>query len=179
MALEATMFSPEQAKGLSMVFLQGISTEVPTTRRVLAAMPEGRLDFKLGDKGRTAGELMWHIVRSEEWFARGVAAGDFSADGAEGPPPATVAEILAYYDAHVPAAVDKLHALTGEQLAAPVNFFNVFHLPLVLYMDFWAKHTVHHRGQLSTYLRAMNARVPDIYGGSADEPFQMPAATGA
>jgi uncharacterized damage-inducible protein DinB len=51
----------------------------------------------------------------------------------------------------------------------------VFNLPLVLYMDFWIKHTVHHRGQLSMQLRAMNARVPDIYGGSADEPFAMPA----
>jgi hypothetical protein len=56
-----------------------------------------------------------------------------------------------------------------------VSFFNVFNLPLVLYMDFWIKHTVHHRGQLSMHLRAMNARVPDIYGGSADEPFAMPA----
>jgi uncharacterized damage-inducible protein DinB len=41
--------------------------------------------------------------------------------------------------------------------------------------DFWIKHTVHHRGQLSMQLRAMNAHVPDIYAGSADEPFQMPA----
>jgi uncharacterized damage-inducible protein DinB len=45
----------------------------------------------------------------------------------------------------------------------------------VLYLDVWMHHTIHHRGQLSTYLRAMNARVPDIYGGSADEQFEMPA----
>jgi hypothetical protein len=63
----------------------------------------------------------------------------------------------------------------GEKLAAFVNFFNAFNLPLVLYMDFWIKHTVHHRGQLSMHLRAMNAHVPDIYGGSADEPFGKPA----
>jgi len=60
-----------------------------------------------------------------------------------------------------------------------VSFFNVFNLPAVLYMDFWIKHTVHHRGQLSTYLRAMNAHVPGIYGGSADEPFQMPGGAGS
>jgi hypothetical protein len=75
----------------------------------------------------------------------------------------------------VPPIADKIGALSGEKLAAPANFFNVFNLPLVLYMDFWIKHTVHHRGQLSMQLRAMNARVPDIYGGSADEPFAMPA----
>jgi uncharacterized damage-inducible protein DinB len=169
------MFTPEQAKGLSMVFLQGLGTEVPTTRRVLAAVPEAQLDFKLGEKGRTARELMWHLIRGEEWFANGIAAVDFSADAAEGPAPATAAEIVAYYDQHVPEAVEKLHALSGEQLAKSVNVFNVFNLPLVLYIDFWIKHTVHHRGQLSAYLRAMNAHVPDIYGGSADEPFQMPA----
>jgi len=159
-----------------MVFLQGLSTEVPTTRRVLAAMPEGQLDFKLGDKGRTARELMWHIVRSEEWFGRSLAAGDFSDTSGDGPAPTTKAEILDHYDKNVPKVVESLHAVTGEQWAKPLNFFNVFNLPAVLYMDFWAKHTVHHRGQLSAYLRAMNAHVPDIYGGSADEPFQMPAA---
>jgi uncharacterized damage-inducible protein DinB len=169
------MFTPEQAKGMSMVFLQGLSKEIPTTRRVLEAIPESQLDFKLGEKGRTARELMWHIVQSEEWFAKGIAAGDFNVTSEEGAAPASKAEILAYYDQHVPPVIEKLNALSGEQLATPLNFFNVFNLPAVLYLDFWAKHTVHHRGQLSTYARALNAHVPDIYGGSADEPFQMPA----
>jgi len=169
------MFTPDQAKGLSMVFLQSLGNEVPITRRVLAAVPEAQLDFKLGEKGRTTRELMWHLVRSEKWFGEGVAAGNFDAGAGDGPAPATAAEILAYYDEHVPPISGKLAALSGEHLATPVNFFNVFTLPAVLYMDFWIKHTVHHRGQLSMHLRAMNAHVPDIYGGSADEPFAMPA----
>ena len=168
------MFTPDQAKGLSMVFLQSLGTEVPTTRRVLAAVPEAQLDFKLGDKGRTTRDLMWHIVRSEKFFGEGIAAGSFAPDE-DGPAPSTVAEILAYYDQHAPGLAGKIAALSGEHLAAPVSFFNVFNFPAVLYMDFWIKHTVHHRGQLSMHLRAMNAHVPDIYGGSADEPFQMPA----
>lgn len=159
-----------------MVFLQSLGNEIPTTRRVLAAVPESQLKFKLGDKGRTTQELMWHIVTSEEWFGNGIAAGSFSMDASEGTPPSTVAEILAHYDKVAPAISGKLAALSGEQLATPANFFNVFNFPLVLYMDFWIKHTVHHRGQLSMHLRAMNAHVPDIYGGSADEPFQMPAS---
>ncbi|MGA3042466.1 MAG: DinB family protein [Bryobacteraceae bacterium] len=169
------MFTPDQAKGLSMVFLQSLGNEVPTTRRVLAAVPEAQLDFKLGEKGRTARELMWHIAHSEGWFGDGIVAGSFAGGGADPAPPATAAEILAYYDQHVPALSGKIAALSGEHLATPVSFFNVFNLPAVLYMDFWIKHTVHHRGQLSSYLRAMNAHVPSIYGGSADEPFQMPA----
>ena len=171
------MFSAEQAKGLSMIFLETVGQETATTKRVLAAVPESQLDFKLGEKGRTARELMWHLVRSEEWFGGGVAAGDFSADGSEGPAPATASEIVAHYERHLPPVIEKLQALSGEQLAKPVNFFNILNLPLVLYLDLWIRHTVHHRGQLSAYLRAMNARVPDIYGGSADEPFEMPAGT--
>ena len=157
-----------------MVFMQSLGNEVPTTRRVLAAVPESQLDFKLGDKGRTTRELMWHIVQSEKWFGEGIAAGEFPMD-AEPAAPATVAEILACYDQQMPAIQGKLAGLSGEHLAKSANFFNIFNLPVVLYMDFWIKHTVHHRGQLSMHLRAMNAHVPDIYGGSADEPFQVPA----
>src|ERR1035438_2727644 len=83
------MFTPDQAKGLSMVFLQSLGNEVPTTRRGLAAVPEAQLDFKLGEKGRTTRELMWHIVHSEKWFGEGVAAGSFQGGGADGTAPAT------------------------------------------------------------------------------------------
>jgi uncharacterized damage-inducible protein DinB len=44
-----------------------------------------------------------------------------------------------------------------------------------MYLQFMLMHLSHHRGQLSTYLRPMGSKVPSIYGGSADEPFQMPA----
>ena len=168
------MFTADQAKGLSMVFLQGLGTEGPTTRRVLAAVPDAQLDFKLGEKGRSTRELMWHIVNSEKWFGDAVVGGSFG-DPTEGPAPASTAEILAFYDQHVAPISAKVAALSGQHLATPINMFNVFNLPAVLYMDFWIKHTVHHRGQLSMHLRAMNAHVPGIYGGSADEPFEMPA----
>jgi len=55
----------------------------------------------------------------------------------------------------------------------------VFRLPAAMYLGFELNHTVHHRGQLSAYLRPMGAKVPDIYGGSADEPFQAPSAGAA
>ena len=47
----------------------------------------------------------------------------------------------------------------------------IMNFPAVVYLQFLNNHMIHHRGQLSTYLRAMNAHVPSIYGGSADEPF--------
>ena len=66
--------------------------------------------------------------------------------------------------------------MTGEQLATPVSFMGMAPLPVVLYLGWNAHHTIHHRAQLSTYLRAMNAHVPCIYGGSADEPMTAAAS---
>ena len=64
--------------------------------------------------------------------------------------------------------------LTGN--AKNIDFFGVFNFPAVMYLTFLNNHMIHHRGQLSTYLRAMGGKVPSIYGGSADEPFQAAAA---
>ncbi len=169
------MLNAEMAKGLAAMFVEMLENEAATTKRVLAAVPEGRLDFKLGDKGKTARELMWHIVTSEAWFGEGVVNGDFAMEGAEEAAPATVAGIVAAYQARIPSVLERVKRMTGEQLARPVDFFGVYNLPAVMYLNFWNVHSVHHRGQLSTYLRAMNARVPSIYGGSADEPFSTTA----
>ena len=166
---------PTEAKKLADMFIGGLERERETTRKVVAAIPEHQLDFKLGDKGRTARELAWHLVASEAWFADGIASGDFNQAESTAPPNATVADLLAFYDTEMPGRMARVKALSGEDLAKIVGFFGVMQMPNVVYLGFWNNHSIHHRGQLSTYLRAMNAHVPSIYGGSADEPFEMPA----
>lgn len=168
------MMTAEQAKGLSMFLIQALETEAPTTQKMVAALPQDKVDFKLGDKGRTAKELAWHLVSSDLWFLDGIANLGFG-PGEDGTVPATVKEMVDLYAAKVPAGLEKIKSMTGEQLATPVSFFNIMNLPVVMYLNFMQVHSVHHRGQLSTYVRAMNAHVPSIYGGSADEPFQMPS----
>jgi uncharacterized damage-inducible protein DinB len=111
-------------------------------------------------------------VESEIWFADWLRTGEM---GQEVEPPATKEAIIARFEKDVPAAMDKVEAMTGEQLARQMPFFGMFNYSAVLYLTFWSAHTIHHRGQLSTYLRALNAHVPSIYGGSADEPFEIPA----
>ena len=66
------------AKAIANMFLNGLEGEFATTKKVLAAIPEGQLDFKLGDKGRTARELAWHLAASEVWFANGAANADYN-----------------------------------------------------------------------------------------------------
>jgi len=65
-----------------------------------------------------------------------------------------------------------IRAMPGEKLAKPVTFFGMFNFPVAAYLGFMNNHSIHHRGQLATYLRPMGAKVPSIYGGSYDEPFQ-------
>jgi|SRR5579859_4608927 len=163
--------TPEQAQGLAAYLFQTLDNEFLTTRKVLAAVPADRLNFKLGDKGRTTAELMWHIVQGDRGFAEGIANLKLDSFPDEGTAPKSGAEIVAVFDRDVVPLLEKVKSLTPEQLATPVNFMNFANLPVVIYIGWWANHTIHHRGQLSTYLRAMNAHVPSIYGGSADEPF--------
>jgi uncharacterized damage-inducible protein DinB len=61
--------------------------------------------------------------------------------------------------------------MTPQQLATPVNFLSLFTFPAFVYLGLVNNHSIHHRGQLSTYLRPMGSKVPSIYGGSADEPM--------
>jgi len=169
------MFTPEQARGLAAFLIRCLEEEAPITRKVLAAVPDACLDFKLGEKGRTARELMWHIILSEGWFAEGIAAQRFGEEP-KAPAPAAVREMAARYDRDFAAAIAKMKAVPAERLARPIDFFGMFNLPAVAYLQFWLTHSIHHRGQLSSYLRAMNARVPAMYGSSADEECAAPAS---
>jgi uncharacterized damage-inducible protein DinB len=63
--------------------------------------------------------------------------------------------------------------MSPETAAQVTDFYGVMQMPAIKYMNFLIKHSVHHRGQLSAYLRPMGGKVPSIYGGSADEPMQM------
>lgn len=168
--------NPAEAKTIANVLLDGIEREYQTTKRVIAAIPQNQLDFKLGEKGRTMRELAWHLIASEAWFGEGVANGDFSHSEATMPPNASVADLVSFYDKEVPARMARVKQLSGEQLAQIINFFGVMQVPNFSLIGFWNNHSVHHRGQLAAYLRAVNAHVPAIYGGSADEPFEMPAS---
>jgi uncharacterized damage-inducible protein DinB len=168
-------FTAEQAQGLAMVLIGGIENEIPLTKKVLAAVPQDKLGYTLGEKGRTAKDLMWHIVQADLMFAEGIAAGEFARPQGKAAPE-TSQEMAAVYESDLTAALAKVKALSGAQLAKSINFMGIFDMPAVIYLQFLNNHCIHHRGQLSTYLRAMNAHVPSIYGGSADEPYQMPAS---
>lgn len=168
---------PDQAGFMLQALLPAYENESTLTRKVLAAVPEETKDYKPHEKNMTAVDLAWHIASSEVWFLNGIADQKFSmGDGGRPESVKTMADIVAWYDENRAKGIDRVRGLSGEQLATPVDFYGAFNFPAVQYLGFCNSHSIHHRGQLSVYLRPMGAKVPSIYGGSADEPFQAAAA---
>src|SRR5579859_4362453 len=104
--------SAEQAQGLAMVLIQGIENEIPLTKKVLAAVPQDKLGFTLGEKGRSAKDLMWHMVQADLMFSEGIAAGSFARPEPQAAPD-TSQEMAARYESGVTAALAKVKALSG------------------------------------------------------------------
>ena len=153
-------------------FLQTFASEHKTTMKVLKAVPADKLDFKPHERNMSAGELAWHIAGSQLYIAKALASGSFS-----GPPPAaipsTLDEIVAGCESFYEQTCKVLSGLTQEQLQGAVSLPNGLSFPIAPFM--WSGvlfHQIHHRGQLSIYIRMMGGKVPSIYGPSGDEnPF--------
>lgn len=142
------------------------TNESRTTRNVLARIPEGS-DYRPDPKSRTAREIAWQIVCEERMIIEALESG--RAEWAPPPMPATMQEVVAEYDrlsasmpgrwAELPAGrwEGTLEFFGSQRPAAPMAWSFLFDI-------------VHHRGQITTYLRPMGSTVPQIYGPSADEP---------
>lgn len=165
--------TPEFALGYRAMMLDGIVREADCTKKVIAAIPDAKSDYKPDPNARSARELAWHIANSDIQFLDGIADMKFNMETPEHKPQ-TTAEVVAWYDEHMKRGVARVAAMSAEQLMTPVSFFGVFNFPAVFYLSFLNNHSIHHRGQLAMYLRPMGSKVPSIYGGSFDEPFVPP-----
>jgi len=167
--------TPEFVLGYRALMLDGFKREADTTRKVLAAVPDAKSDYRPDPNARTAKELAWHLANTDVQFLDSIADVKFTMANPEHKPQ-TAAEVAAWYEENVKRGMARVEALTAEQLLTPVEFFGVFNLPVVFYLGFLNNHSIHHRGELATYLRPMGSKVPSIYGGSYDEPMQPAAA---
>lgn len=165
--------TPEFVLGYRAMMLDGIVREAEITKKVIAAIPDAASSYKPDPNARSAKELAWHLANSDIQFLDGIADMKFNMDTPEHKPE-TSAEVATWYDEQIKRGVARVATMTPEQLLTPVEFFGVFNLPSVLYLGFLNNHSIHHRGELTTYLRPMGSKVPSIYGGSYDEPFVPP-----
>lgn len=178
-AVRLSRMTPDQAMTLLHFLMPQVTEEAQTTRRVIAAIPADKQDYKPAEKNMSAIELAKHLAISDVWFLESILKASFVWDaGADAAPEMkNPADVVAFYDAALPPLVEKVNALSPEFLTQTVDFFGMVQMPLVGYLQFLIKHAVHHRGQLAAYLRPMGGKVPSIYGGSADEPMTAEAAS--
>jgi uncharacterized damage-inducible protein DinB len=168
---------PEQGTFLLQMFLPSLKNEHRTTKSVIEAIPSDRGDYRPDANSKSAMELAWHIVAAQHRFLSGIAAGGFDFSPIHKPESVrTSGEIAAWLADSFAKNFAALSALSGEQLVKILDFRGLFQMPAVLYLQFDLNHEIHHRGQLSTYLRPMGGKIPAIYGESYDSAEAKKAA---
>jgi uncharacterized damage-inducible protein DinB len=154
------------------MFLQSFQREVQTTLKLLKAYPPAKLELKPSDKSRTARELAWVFV-GEQMLADQAMKGkvDFTKPGP--PAPGSLNEIISTFEKTSRETVTKVTSASEEDLNKLVQFpigpgkMGDFRRADLLWMLLHDQ--IHHRGQLSVYIRLAGAKLPSIYGPTADE----------
>lgn len=163
---------------LANTLLPEFDHEMGLTRRLLARIPDGQFAWKPHDKSMTLGRLAEHVAEIPiTWVTATIEKGELDLD--QGRPegrgsPTTCGELLAFFDRNVAAARAALAGRTDAELAAPWTLRQgaavLFTMPKAAALRTYAfNHIIHHRGQLSVYLRLRDVPVPAIYGPTADE----------
>jgi len=158
--------------------LAELAHESATTRRLLDRVPERHLAWKPHEKSMTLGRLATHIAEIPGWVGSIVEKDEFDI-GAGGYVPPTidrVPEIVAMFDRSVAAATETLKRQSNDRLLAKWQLKKkgqlVVEMPRMgMIRTLLMNHLIHHRGQLSVYLRLQNVPLPSIYGPTADEPM--------
>jgi uncharacterized damage-inducible protein DinB len=140
--------------------------ECETTRKVLSRIPEGS-NYRPDPKSRTAQEIAWQIVCEEKMLIDALESG--KAEWAPPPTPTTMKEVLDAYDAQKAAMAQRWKSLPAARWDGTMDFFGSSRPAAPMAWSFLFD-IVHHRGQITTYLRPMGSTVPQVYGPSADEP---------
>jgi uncharacterized damage-inducible protein DinB len=148
------------------LFTKFWTDESQTTRNVLSRIPEGS-DYRPDPKSRTAKEIAWQIVCEEKMIVEALERG--RAEWTPPPEPATMKEVLDAYEKQSARMPQRWEALPDSHWSGTLEFFGNDRPAAPMAWSFLFD-IVHHRGQITTYLRPMGSTVPQIYGPSADEP---------
>ncbi len=148
--------------------------ERPAFLRVLKAIPDTRLDYRPDPKARTAGELAWLLAVEEAALLSLIDTG--VVEWKESAPPERIATSVESFERSSGEVNTRLERLGDAAWEKKVRFLmgggGVWEDSLSQMVWGFLFDAIHHRGQLSTYLRPMGGKVPSIYGPSADDPGQ-------
>ena len=150
--------------------------EMAVTRKVLERVNDAHFGWQPHEKSMTLGRLATHVAEIPRWGHTILTQAEFNMVDGEYKPTtaATTAEVLELFDGQVKAIRDLLAARTDAELVGTWTFKQngqeLFGMPRTAAWRSWVmNHLIHHRGQLSVYLRQTGSKVPGIYGPSADE----------
>jgi uncharacterized damage-inducible protein DinB len=164
--------TPEQARLLLDFTLPTLKQETAITAKIIGATPNAHLDCRPTERCMPAAELLWHIASSDMMFLEGILSGTFGKSPEKPENVKTPEQISAWYSHNMGNAIENLSAYTPEQAAKILDFHGFLQAPAAGIITVALGHSIHHRGQLSSYIRPMGGKVPSIYGPSADEnPF--------
>ncbi len=157
--------------------LPEFDNEMAVTRRVLERAPESAFTWRPHEKSWTLGGLCTHIAQIPRWGVSILSQGgyDLVRDAGERSAEHTaIAGVLSTFDGFVGDARSRLISVTDGELMAPWSLKRdgkvMMSMPrLASFKTFAISHLIHHRGQLSVYLRLQNVPLPPIYGPTADE----------
>jgi uncharacterized damage-inducible protein DinB len=162
----------EHARAAAELMAAVWENEFPATCQVIAAVNDDNRHYRPDPKSRTAWQLATHLATADIWFMSSIIDGAFVWNPQAATQPegqfANVRAVVEFYEKVFPEKLNMLRALPASKMAEELDFFGMMKFPRAQWIGFANNHSVHHRGQLSAYLRAMGSKVPNIYGPSAD-----------
>lgn len=169
--------APAKAAGSAMErehFLRRLGHEHKVTLKVMRAFPSHQASFQPHPRSQTAKKLMWTFVQ-EQALAVAAVEGTLGMTTHMSSEPDTVIEVIEAYETGVRDVMERLQEMPEAGLGRTVKFFvgpgQMGDIPLMEFLWMMLMDSIHHRGQLSVYLRMAGGLVPSIYGPSADEPW--------
>jgi uncharacterized damage-inducible protein DinB len=160
-------------------YVEELTREAATTRRVLERVPKAHLTWRPHEKSMSLGQLALHVATLPRMLTEFVTADALDFGAAAGTPPTVSSqqELLTAFASSTEQARSYLATLNHERATATWRLVadgrELFAAPrLAVLRSFLFNHWYHHRGQLVVYLRLLNVPVPSVYGPTADEnPF--------
>jgi uncharacterized damage-inducible protein DinB len=158
---------------LGAAFLKELEAEAASTRKCLERIPENLFGWKPHEKSMAMGYLALLVAEIPQWITHMVEKGDIDFATFEHFQPKTTAELVNHFNENMKAVKNALRNVTDEALAKPFSLKNqgkvLFSSPIKENIGSSINHLVHHRGQLTVYMRLNDIPVPSIYWPSADD----------
>jgi Uncharacterized protein conserved in bacteria len=171
---------------LNELLLEEIRYEGDNTRKMLKAIPDGQFSWKPHERSSALSKLASHVAELPQFVGKILAVDemDMATDALDRRICETSEELLSYYGEKLAGALEAIKVATNEQLMQQWLFRRGEHVILKgsrynAIRSFMLNHNIHHRGQLSVYLRLLDVPVPGIYGPSADDHIARQKAANA